>query len=179
MIRLAASLILVLLSGPALAQDESIRDLRLQGRLSEALEIAILQLESAEPQTALQLHLELAKIHDRIGLHTNTRPVAAALQNIESAALLAADLDAAARADVDLAYAEYFYRAEMTDRVFEMASQYAENALTACEALQDFHCQADAVHRQGLIQLQQRQLDTAQELFMFIESLRLDRTNDT
>lgn len=161
---------------PAHAQSDAlevIRDFRLQGLLEVAMQLAEEQLEDADPRYALELNLELAKIHDRIGLHTNTRPVAAALQHIRTADRLAARLDDEARAEVSLAYAEYFYRAEMGDRRFEQATRYAEQALEAFQPLEDFHGQADAVHRLGLIRLQRRDLDQAKVLFE--ESLRLDR----
>ena len=178
--RLAVSLALILLSILVIAQDDrqldlldSVRELRLEGRLTEAMTAAETGLQSADATTALQLHFELAKIHDRIGLHTDTRPVAAALEHIEIADALAQRLDDRALAQVELAYAEYFYRAEMAERVFATATRHAEAALRACRELQEIHCQADAVHRLGLIHLQRRELDEALELFE--ESLRIDR----
>ena len=178
--RFAVSLALILLSILVVAQDDgqpdplnTIRELRLEGRLTDAMAAAETELQSADAATALQLHFELARIHDRIGLHTNTRPVAAALEHIEIADALAQQLDDRALAQVELAYAEYFYRAEMAERVFATAARHANAALAACRELQDIHCQADAVHRLGLIHLQRRELDDALELFE--ESLRIDR----
>ena len=174
--RLIACALLVLLSLQSFATDVSvpgIREIRLQGDLSTALAHAKAGLSLTEGRNLLELHLELARIHDRIGLHNNTRPVAAALLHIEQAAALAPELDDRAQADVDLAFAEYFYRAEMSERKFSSATQHAEKALAAFEILKNFHGQADAVHRLGLIHLQQRKLDAAYELFE--ESLRLDR----
>ena len=176
MARFAFSLTLILLSVLVIAQDTSldtIRKTRLEGRLSEAIAAATAQLQTANAETALQLHFELAKSHDRIGLHTNTRPVAAALEHIEIADALAQQLGDVERAHVELAYAEYFYRAEMADRVFATATRHANAALLACRELEDIYCQADAVHRLGLIHLQKRELDPALELFE--ESLRIDR----
>ena len=175
--KLAACLPLIFVACIAFAQPssvESIRDLRLQGRLSDALIAAASQLDGADKQTAFELHLEMAKIHDRVGLHDNTRPVAAALQNVDLAAAIADDLDALARAEVDLAYAEFYYRAEMSERVFAEASTRARTARDTFASLDDYHGQADAVHRLGLIRLQQGELRAAHELFD--ESLELDRT---
>ena len=160
----------------AQAQSEAldvIRDFRLQGLLEPALQLAEEQLENADDAYALQLHLELAKIHDRTGLHNNTRPVAAALQHIKAAEALVEPLDELAQAQVELAYAEYYYRAGMQDRDFEQATHYASVALEAFEELEDAHGRADAVHRFGLISLQERELDKA--LGLFEQSLYLDR----
>jgi tetratricopeptide (TPR) repeat protein len=174
--RILAGIALMACLATASAQTEpfaAIQELRLRGMLQDAMALATKELSSADQSYALDLNLELAKIHDRIGLHTNTRPVAAALQYIEAAAGLAGELDASARARVDLAYAEYFYRAEMAAGDFEQATRYADQALVAFQALEDFHGQADAVHRLGLIRMQQGDLDQAQALFE--ESLQLDR----
>lgn len=174
--KLFASLVLLACLVPVHAQADSleaIRDYRLQGQLQVALDLATEQLVKADDEYAMALHLELAKIHDRIGLHANTRPVAAALRNIKDADALVGPLDKRARAKVDLAYAEYYYRAEMADRDFEQATHYADLALDEFRELEDAHGQADAVHRFGLINLQERELDEA--LGQFEESLRLDR----
>lgn len=152
---------------------DAIRELRLRGELSAALSAAVSELHTADTQTAFDLHLEMARIHDRIGLHTDSRPVAAALQEVNLAAGIADELDSSAQAKADLAYAEFYYRAEMSDRAFEMASMHANKAHAAFESLNDHHSQADAVHRLGLIKLQQDELQMAHELF--VESLRLDR----
>jgi tetratricopeptide (TPR) repeat protein len=174
--KLAACLPLILIACIAFAQStsvESIQDLRLQGRLSDALIAAASQLDGADKQTAFELHLEMAKIHDRVGLHDNTRPVAATLQNIDLAAVIAEDLGAPAKAEMDLAYAEFYYQAEMSERVFDEASAHARTARGIFASLDDYHGQADAVHRLGLISLQQGELQAAHELFD--ESLELDR----
>lgn len=176
MYRLAACLSLIFLSVLVIAQDgalDIIRKSRLAGDLSEARDAATALLENSNVEAAFLLHLELAKIYDRIGLHTNTRPVATVLEHIIEADTLALELDDVARAHVELAYAEYFYRAEMSERVFATATQHANTALDACQELEDIHCQADAVHRLGLIHLQRRELDQA--LVLFEESLRIDR----
>lgn len=174
--RLWLSLLLCISLPSAQAQTdplEDIQELRLQGQLDVALQLANERIEVANGADTIALHLEIARIEDRFGLHNNTRPVAAALQHVEAADVLAEELDAHAQAQVDLAYAEYFYRADMAEREFTEASRYAEQALPVFVALDDFHGQADAVHRLGLISLQQRDLDLAKDLFE--ESLRLDR----
>lgn len=153
---------------------DAIRDMRLQGLLEFAIELANEELIKADDEYAVALHLELARIHDRIGLHNNTRPVAEALRQIEAAEALTSPLNKHARAQVDLAYAEYYYRAEMADRDFDKATRYAGVALAAFQELEDYHGQADAVHRFGLISLQKRELDEA--LGLFEQSLHLDRT---
>jgi len=173
-----ASLVLLACLAPVHAHADAdaldtIRDFRLQGQLQVALDLATEQLVKADDEYAMALHLEMAKIHDRIGLHTNTRPVAAALRHIREAEALVGALDEHAEARVNLAYAEYYYRAEMADRDFEQATHYAGLALDGFRELEDAHGQADAVHRFGLINLQERELDEA--LGQFEESLRLDR----
>lgn len=154
---------------------DEIRSLRLEGELSAALDRAetVLAKNSVDPDVRLRVHLELARIHDRIGLHTNTRPVEAALLHMRSAETIAGDLDEHAKAQVELALAEYFYRAEMPQRLFERASEHAVTASRMLHALGDHHGEAEAVHRLGLIALQKRELELAEEYFD--ESLRLDR----
>lgn len=174
--RLWLSLLLCISLPSAHAQSdtlETIRELRLQGELDVAIQMANEQLVKADDAEARALHLELAKLHDRVGLHTGTRPVAASLRHIEAAAALVGPLDELAEAEVNLAYAEYYYRAEMADREFDEAKRYAGLALEAFQELEDSHGQADAVHLFGLISLQQRDLDKA--LGLFEESLVLDR----
>jgi tetratricopeptide (TPR) repeat protein len=175
MLRLAVISLMLLGCCFALAQTSSVdvvREIRLQGNLSNALSRATSQLSSADAQTAFELHLELARIHDRIGLHNNTRPVAAALRHVQSAAVIAESLDTNADARVQLALAEYYYRAEMSDRVFEKATSFAEAALEQFDELGERHGQADAVHRLGLIALQRGHLHAAHEYFDL--SLQLD-----
>ena len=79
-----------------------IEELRLSGELSKALVLAEEQVRqpgiSAVEKVAR--HLELARIHDRIGLHQNTRPVAESLVNIESALILAAEAGSASAAEI-------------------------------------------------------------------------------
>ncbi len=174
--RLSACLPLLLVCCLVLAETASlanIRQLRLLGKLSAALSAATAEIYTADTRSEFDLRLEMARIHDRKGLHDNTRPVAAALQQVDRAASMADELGAAAIAKINLAYAEYYYRAELSEREFHKATAYADTALATFTALDDHHGQADAVHTLGLIKLQQRELQAAHALF--IESLRLDR----
>jgi tetratricopeptide (TPR) repeat protein len=120
------------------------------------------------------LRLELARIHDRIGLHTNTRPVQAALWQIDRADSLAANLDPAARGSVAASYAYYYYRAEAAERVYSRSTEYVELAIALLREGDDSRKLSEAVHLLGLIHLQQRELDLAQQ--RFDESLELDES---
>ena len=113
----------------------------------------------------ITLHLKLSGIHDRIGLHTNSRPVAAALRSIEAAFSLADRASPDTRATVDLAKARYYYRAESPDSDYPEARKYCHAALSQFEVLADLHGQADAVHLIGLFHLQRRELREAQKYF--------------
>lgn len=152
---------------------DEIRSLRLAGKLTAAqarCEQALAN--SPSSRDAVMLHLELARIHDRFGLHNNTRPVAAALRQIEAAASVADADDERSRADIELAFADYFYRAEMPERVFAKAIDHAQRAIAMFTELEDWHGRADAVHRLGLIRMQQGRYAETRELFD--ESLTLD-----
>ncbi len=66
-----------IISAAAQADDylSQVSSLRLAGQLVEAQELAEESLsKSPTPFDAVRLHLEIAKIHDRVGLHQNTRP---------------------------------------------------------------------------------------------------------
>jgi len=118
---------------------------------------------SADQRLALQL--ELAKTLDRIGLHTNTRPVTEALQILRQAEASLRAGNKAAEARVSLALAQYFYRAEMRERQFTTAIQYAVRADELFGELGDPAGSTDAVHLLGLIELQRHNLLEARELF--------------
>ena len=79
---------------------EQVRVLRLSGSLESAERLAEERLSesgvSVEEQVAL--HIELAFIHDRYGLHRNTRPVPAAMQHVEMGARIAPASSGAAAA---------------------------------------------------------------------------------
>ena len=150
-----------------LAPLEDIRMSRLRGELTEALRLADdwIRAEISDPDSAVAVFLEVAKIHDRIGLHTNTRPVEAALDAIQSASERVSAGSSRSPALVDLAFAEYHYRAGLPDRDFDVSAGFATRADSAFAELGDDHGRAEAVHRLGLIHLQRRELDEAERLF--------------
>ena len=154
---------------------EEIRNLRLQGRLDDARLLADRELEAGEldQQLAIELNLELARILDRSGLHTNTRPVAAALEHLEAAQSLLEPPNLAGRAAVELGLAYYYYRAEMAGREFQIATTHVQRAIVLFSQLADESGEADAVHLLGLIKLQSGNLQEARELFE--QSLTLDK----
>jgi len=176
--RPAVFVLLVVLCFGASAGDNHIvadvRKLRLAGELNKALTLAeqIIDAPEASPQLVFDLQLERAKIHDRFGLHNDSRPVVAALDAIRAAKEISSQLDLPAGAEVQLALADYYYRAEMAEREFDTAIKHALRAIFLFREFGDKHHEAEAVHRLGLIHLQRRELDRARELFD--ESLRVD-----
>lgn len=150
------------------------KTLRLRGDLGAAKELLAEAIDAANVSIdcRVEQHLEMARVLDRVGLHNNTRPVLAALAHINHAAGQLDDASVQQSAAVELAFAEYYYRAEMREREFPMAEQYARQAISMFAAIGDGHGQADAVHRQGLIEFQRQNLDNAESLFE--ESLLLD-----
>ena len=152
-----------------------VKTLRLQGHLAEAMSIAEQQIRSHPNDRLLNIefHLELARLHDRVGLHHNSRPVIEALEHIDSAESLAKSTDAAALAEIELARAEYYYRAEMSEREFPNAFLYARSANKQFQKLDDKHGEAEATHRLGLIHMQRNELEDAQ--IFFDRSLKLDQ----
>lgn len=177
----AAAFVLLVCAHVLAAQDSAgidrIRQLRLGGELEQARSMSEQLLASTRGDSSLsiELHLELARIHDRIGLHWNTRPVEAAYRHIELASQLADSADFAALAAIELARAEFQYRAEMAERGFLMATRHAKKAVELFHSLGDAHGKAEAVHRLGLIALQQRDLSKAR--LQFDRSLRLDQSS--
>jgi tetratricopeptide (TPR) repeat protein len=152
---------------------ESIKTLRLQGKLEVAQTKAEQELTNATCPTKVAYHLELARIHDRIGLHQNTRPVLAALQHIELAEESAAECPTGAtNVSIEFALAEFHYRAEMQEREFLIATAHAELAAQNYRELDNRHGEADAIHLLGLIALQKR--DLSQARILFDQSLALD-----
>ncbi len=177
----AGSMLVVclLLTTLALAADEPetcnesaspvdrVRAERITGSLEkgEALARRALECVDLEDGERRRLRIELAKVLDRQGLHHHTRPVVEALELLREAEA-ALDLDdVRGRGEIDLALAEYFYRAEMSERKFETASAKALEAERGFKRLGESSGEADAVHRQGLIELQKRNLEEARELF--------------
>lgn len=142
------------------------RDFR-QGRLESGLAEAEYGLSCPEATVdqRVVLYLKLSAIHDRIGLHNDSRPVAAALQNIESAFKLVSHASPRSRAAIELARARYFYRAEEPDSNYPKTRASARDAQARFEKLGDLHGVADAVHLTGLLHLQRRELDEARKYF--------------
>lgn len=157
------------------ADLERVRQLRLAGELQAAESMAeeIIGQSETSPVDEFALRLELARIHDRYGLHFRRRPVAAALAEIDAATELARDFDDKYLAQAKLARAYYYYRAEMGEHKFPVAIQLLEEALALMSETSDYHDQAEAVHLRGLVHLQMRGLDLARQ--RFDESLELDK----
>lgn len=150
-----------------------ISSMRLAGELAGAQALCERALEDPRSsRDTIRLHLELSRIHDRYGLHNNTRPVGDALRHVELAESLVEPGDDLSTARVELAFADYHYRAEMPDREFATATHHAERAQDMFTAMADWHGAAEAVHKLGLIRMQQGRYDEARELFD--ESLALD-----
>jgi len=172
-----ALLVLFSMALPVAAADfdlDQIKILRLRGELDLAKRSLAEAIDTAElpSDQLIELHIEMARVLDRIGLHQNTRPVVQALANIDLAAELLDSTNEHGRAAVELAYADYYYRAEMGGGNFAKAEEHARRAILLYLEIGDGYGQADAVHRLGLIEFQRRNLDSAEALFR--ESLRLD-----
>jgi len=148
--------------------------LRLAGKLDEAVEMVEQSLArpdlSADQEVLLRV--ELARIHDRISLHRNTRPAVAALRELERAQTLADRVSQAARAALEAQWAAYHYRATTPGRDFVQAAVHAGRARELFVAIGDKHGEADTVHQMGLFHYQKREIESAQKLFD--ESLELD-----
>ena len=151
------------------------KTLRLAGKLTEACAVAEAALgdDGISASTEVALRLELARIHDRVGLHTNTRPVAAALEEIEKAENVSASPDPGMRGAIEAAKAYYFYRAGMRERDFSKARAHVTLAIDLLGEAERIHDKSDAVHLLGLINLFERKLARARELFDV--SLALDQ----
>lgn len=158
-------------SHPLVCQAES---LMLGGDLDEAVELVESALgRQVVPRAArVELHLIMSRVLDRIGLHYNTRPVEESLDHVRRAEALLDGSVPLLRARVELEKSGYFYRAEMNNGEFSGTVRHAEEALRLFERVGDWHGQADAVHRLGLVHLQRRELDEARKFFD--RSLELD-----
>jgi len=151
-----------------------VTSLRLAGQLAEAKLLAEESLStSGTAFDRVRLHLEIAKIHDRVGLHHNTRPVEAALTNINKAEAAAEPGHRTSEALIELARANYYYRAEMAERQFAVAIPHAERAIELFGQIGDRRNEAESVHILGLIEMQIGNLERARELFEL--SLLLDQ----
>ncbi len=153
--------------------EGEVRWLRLRGELEQARALAESELacERSTDEARIRLHLELARIHDRWGLHRNQRPVAEVLRQAERAATLARSAGPALRGQIELTRAMHHYRRGDDDGL-ETSARHAREALRLFETAGDGHGKANAVHQLGLIHLMRRELETARE--HFDRSLRLD-----
>lgn len=158
-------------SSPGCAQSDEAQSIMqstyYSGQLLQAIDQAkvVLACEDINTDRRISLHLLLAAINDRIGLHQNTRPVAANLDHINKAALLSDMASERSQAAILLARAKYFYRAEMAERQFKQAESYGLQALAAYEAINDMQGRADATHALGLVFFQRRELEKARVYF--------------
>ena len=150
--------------------DRQFKEGELELAASEAHEA--LSCPNATAEDRVTLHLKLAGIHDREGLHNNSRPVRAALTSIEAASESADPADSKSQAAINLARARYYYRSESPDSGYPVSRKFAREALVLFEELGDLHGQADSVHLTGLFHLQRRELDQA--LAYFERSLALE-----
>jgi tetratricopeptide (TPR) repeat protein len=148
------------------AKVESVRQLRLQGELSAARGLAekAAACTALAPEVRVALYLELAAVLDREALHRNTL-APEALQQIEAAAALVPDPAPATAARIELARAEYHYRAEERKGFYPLALLHAEQAVRSFQEAGDRHGEADAVHRLGLVRLKRGEIDEARTLF--------------
>jgi|GEM_PF-3508289 len=155
---------------------EVIRELRLRGALYEADAAARTALAdaAADPDLQFELYLEMAKIFDRFGLHRNTRPVAASLEAIAAAESVDRHSNTRTRGAIELAKADYYYRAELSEREFPIALAHANEAIRLLTKADEQRLLADAVHRRGLIHMQRRELDEAHR--WFDRSLEIDQS---
>jgi len=154
---------------------ENVRRLRLEGQLGKAEETALDYIDGNDSSIDQKhrMRLELATIYDRQSLHDGTRPSVKALGQLRDIETDTSTPSAEVQAGLNYGFARYFYRAEMPDRKFEVAEQYATRAMGAYESLGDNYGQADAVHLQGLIEMQRGNYEAAGVLFD--ESLQLDK----
>ena len=153
-----------------------IRNERVIGRLAVAESEArrLLKCPNLDNAERLGIQLELAKILDRFGLHNNTRPVVEAVVILRQAEAGIDAGDTPAQAQMALALAEYYYRAEMGEREFKLATEQARRAEGLFQELGDPVGETDAVHRLGLIALQRRKFPEARECFD--RSLEISKT---
>ena len=143
--------------------DRSFKAGELEAAVSQAEHI--LSCPNATIEERVSVHLTLAGIHDRHGLHNNSRPVSAALRSIDAASDLVDPADSRSHAAINLAKARFYYRSESPDSDYPTARRFARLSLDLFEELEDFHGQADIVHLTGLFHLQRQELEDAQIYF--------------
>ncbi len=172
MIYQMVAMIVFLTSEQAICGDHqdkitAITKTHLKGDLDEAITLIEEALNCPDLPThqAIDYHLILATIYDRKGLHNHSRPHPETLRNIELAVSRLEGSESRSHAQVNLSYAEFYYRAEMQNRKFTKASEYALAAIAGFEKVDDLFGQSDAVHALGLIHLQRNELDEARKYF--------------
>lgn len=156
------------------AKIDNVLKLRLQGELAAAQNLAekAAACEAFAPESRIALHLELARILDRQGLHHDTRPVPEVLAQIDAAAALADGRGPALLAQIELARADYHFGVEGRTRFFSISTLHAEKAVSLFQEAGDKHGEADAVHQLGLIHFQKGEIEAARKLFD--QALELD-----
>lgn len=182
----APSLLLVSLLGSALPVEdvesvfERVAELRLNVRLDEAAAVLRVALDdhqgTEEVEMRVRLTVELGEVLLRQGLHSNTT----ASDDLEH--LLERSLEEALASEkanligeTHRILASYHYRRELAaDRLFSSASAHAQAARLAFQETGNAFGQARAIHRQGLIAFQRRDLERARDLFD--EAMALYRT---
>jgi len=151
-----------------------ITKIHLKGELSKAVELSknALQCSNVSLEDQVEIHLMLATIYDRIGLHNYSRPHPKNLAQIKIASSLTNNHGIKSQAKINLAYAEYYYRAEMPERLFPKAESFALDALKGFKIAKDLYGESDADHTLGLIYLQRS--DFAQSRNYFDLSLKVE-----
>jgi len=152
----------------------SITKIHLKGELSKAVELSndVLQCSNISLEDQVEIHLMLATIYDRMGLHNYTRPHPQNLAQIKIASSLNNNHGIRSQAKINLAYAEYYYRAEMSERLFPKAESFALKALKGFRLVKDLYGESDANHTLGLIHLQKN--DFVQSRTYFDLSLKVE-----
>lgn len=153
--------------------------LKMESRYRDAEKLLLNGIDDAitseDPAVEVRLTVMLGDIVNRRNLHhgiASDPELSARLDHALQLAKAAKDKSLIGAAHQILA--QYHYRRELVDgRVFPNARHHAELALENFRTAGDVFQQGLAVHRQGLIALQERQLQDARQLFD--ESLRLAR----
>jgi len=156
------------------ATKTTITKVHLKGELSKAVDLSndVLQCSNISAEEQIEIHLMLATIYDRMGLHKNSRPHPQNLIEIKTALSLANKYGIKSLAQINFSYAEYHYRAEMPERLFIKAQTYALTALKGFKKSNDLYGESDANHILGLIHLQKN--DFAQSRIYFDLSLEIE-----
>lgn len=146
----------------------------LKGELGKATDLSYqaLQCSIFSNQDKIEIRLILATIYDRMRLHNYSRPHPQMLKQIEIAASTSEKSAQLSHAKVQFSYAEYYYRAEMPERLFPKTKAYALDALKGFKMANDRYGESDASHLLGLIHLQKK--DYTRSRHYFDLSLKLE-----